>query len=86
MDDILLAVRRARANGNVAVACMGGVGRSGTVAACALIATGTTAAAAIARVRAVRHPTAVETGEQIGFVHHYERHVAERASDGRFAP
>ena len=79
MDEILEVTRRARQAGDVAVACMGGVGRTGTVAACALVACGSRADAAIDRVRAVRHPTAVETGEQIGFVHHYERHVARRA-------
>ena len=77
MDEILGLIRDARRSGDVAVACMGGVGRTGTVAACAMVAAGASADAAIARVRAVRHPTAVETGEQIGFVHHYERHVAE---------
>ena len=79
MDAIIDDLRRARTAGDVAVACMGGVGRSGTVAACAMVAGGASAAAAIARVRAVRHPNAVETAEQIGFVHHYERHVAEGA-------
>jgi len=65
---------------------MGGVGRSGMVAACALVAAGWSADAAIARVRAVRHPTAVETHEQIGFVQCYERHIARRESEGRVAP
>ena len=86
MDAILDRIGRARASGDAAVACLGGVGRTATGAACALVAAGATADEAIARVRAVRHPTAVETGEQIGFVHHYERHVAERARAGRFAP
>lgn len=86
MDDILALVDRGRAGGDVAVACMGGVGRTGTVAACALVAAGATAEAAIERVRAVRHPSAVETGEQIGFVHHYERHIAQRAGQRSLAP
>ena len=77
MDDILADLTAARAAGDVAVACMGGVGRSGTVAACALVASGASASQAIARVRAVRHPTAVETAEQVAFVKAYERHVAE---------
>jgi hypothetical protein len=47
------------------------------VAACALVAAGRTASAAIDRVRAVRHPTAVETAGQVAFVEHYERHIAE---------
>jgi protein-tyrosine phosphatase len=78
MDELLGDVDAARTTGNVGVACMGGVGRTGTVAACAMVALGRTADAAIARVRAVRHPSAVETSEQIGFVRGYERHVAER--------
>ena len=83
MDAILSSVDVARAAGNAAVACMGGVGRAGMVAACALIAGGSSAEDAIARVRAVRHPTAVETAGQVAFVKGYERHVAGpgRASD-----
>ncbi len=65
---ILSEIRDGRANGDVAVACMGGVGRSGTVAACAVVAGGTSPAAAIALVRAVRHPSAVETVAQERFV------------------
>jgi len=87
MDDLLVAVEVARADGDVAVACMGGVGRTGTVAACALVAAGAHAEQAIRRVRAVRHPTAVETAEQEAFVHAYERHVAEgRHRSARVAP
>lgn len=87
MDEILAGVTAARSSGDVAVACMGGVGRSGTVAACALVAAGASASEAIARVRAVRHPTAVETVEQVAFVKAYERHVAERGSAShKFAP
>ena len=86
MDELLARIDHARGGGDVAVACMGGVGRTGTVAACALVAAGWSADAAIARVRAVRHPTAVETYEQMVFVQHYERHVASRESEGRVAP
>jgi protein-tyrosine phosphatase len=68
MRTILAAIRERRRSGNVAVACMGGVGRSGTVAACALVEAGMTAGQAIATVRSVRHPTAVETMEQERFV------------------
>jgi protein-tyrosine phosphatase len=78
MDRILASVADGRRTANVAVACMGGVGRTGTVAACALVAAGWDAASAIRRVREVRHPTAVETSEQERFVDEYERHVAER--------
>jgi protein-tyrosine phosphatase len=81
MEAILAAIRTARRTGNVAVACMGGVGRTGSVAACALVAAGWGAADAIARVRAVRHPEAVETAAQEAFVNRYERHVAARGRE-----
>jgi protein-tyrosine phosphatase len=68
---ILGDVDEARSRGDVAVACMGGVGRSGTVAACALVRGGRSAAEAIHRVREVRHPTAVETDAQQRFVRSY---------------
>jgi protein-tyrosine phosphatase len=78
---ILGEIREARATGNVAVACMGGVGRTGTVAACALVEGGMTPDEAIATVRAVRHPTAVETAEQERFVRSFaaERQAGERS-------
>jgi protein-tyrosine phosphatase len=78
MDAMLVTVTDARRAADAAVACMGGVGRAGTVAACALVAAGHSAMAAIRRVRQVRHPTAVETPGQVAFVEAYERHVAER--------
>lgn len=74
MDRILAVIGEARARGDVAVACMGGVGRTGTVAACALVEAGLSAADAIDVVRGVRHPTAVETPEQEAFVRAYARH------------
>jgi protein-tyrosine phosphatase len=73
MRSILGAIERARDDGDVAVACMGGVGRTGTVAACALVDGGWEAADAIAEVRRIRHPTAVETAEQVAFVEAYAR-------------
>lgn len=73
MDRILEAVDGGRTAGDVVVACMGGVGRTGMVAACALARTGISASAAIARVRAVRHPTAVETPAQEALVERYAR-------------
>lgn len=71
MDEILRSLVEARSMADVAVACMGGVGRTGTVAACALVAAGWSADAAIARVRELRHPTAVETVAQERFVQMY---------------
>ncbi|HET7686606.1 MAG TPA: protein-tyrosine phosphatase family protein [Candidatus Limnocylindria bacterium] len=74
MDRILAEIEGAREAGNVAVACMGGVGRTGTVTACALVARGVSPPDAIAEVRRVRHPEAVETAEQEAFVRAYARH------------
>ena len=73
MDEILRSVVAGRDSADVAVACMGGVGRTGTVAACALVAAGWEADAAIARVRELRHPMAVETEAQERFVQTYWR-------------
>lgn len=73
MCEILDALDRARSEGDAAVACMGGVGRTGTVAACALVRAGWKPEAAIERVRALRHPTAVETRDQVLFVHDFAR-------------
>lgn len=87
MDETLSVLATARRAADVAVACMGGVGRTGTVAACALVAAGHSARGAIERVRELRHPTAVETQEQVAFVHAYERHVAARRNaSGKVAP
>jgi protein-tyrosine phosphatase len=76
MTAIVDSIAAARGLGAVAVACMGGVGRSGLVVACALVAAGWDAEAAIGRVREVRHPTAVETPAQEDFVRkfHLDRH------------
>jgi len=71
MQRILDDLRTGRARGNVAVACMGGVGRTGTVAACALLEGGLSAEKAIAVVRKARHPGAVETASQQEFVRRF---------------
>ncbi|MGH2384844.1 MAG: hypothetical protein ACRDGB_07335, partial [Candidatus Limnocylindria bacterium] len=71
MDSILASLAEARSVSDAAVACMGGVGRTGTVAACALVLAGWQPEAAIARVRNIRHPTAVETPSQEQFVRTY---------------
>jgi protein-tyrosine phosphatase len=68
MEAILAEIREGRREANVAVACMGGVGRTGTVAACALVQAGRSAPEAIGIVRQVRHPSAVETVDQERFV------------------
>jgi protein-tyrosine phosphatase len=84
MNAILASIRGARARGDVAVACMGGVGRTGTVAACALVAAGWDPDAAIARVRRVRHPSAVETPAQMAFVRKF--HLERHEPDAKVAP
>jgi protein-tyrosine phosphatase len=71
MDRILEDVRDGRRSANVAVACMGGVGRTGTVAACALVEAGLDPDEAIAAVREARHPGAVETAAQQAFVRRF---------------
>lgn len=73
MERIQARIHEGRAEGDVTVACMGGVGRTGMVAACALVEAGLSASAAIARVRAVRHPDAVETQVQERLVATWER-------------
>jgi protein-tyrosine phosphatase len=78
MDVIQADVEEARARGDVAVACMGGVGRTGTVAACALVRAGASPGEAIARVREVRHPEAVETAAQERLVATYAQRLARR--------
>jgi protein-tyrosine phosphatase/nicotinamidase-related amidase/aminoglycoside phosphotransferase (APT) family kinase protein len=52
----------------VVVTCMSGLGRSGTVAACCLVAAGMSPDAAIAAVRTARGPRALETIAQENFV------------------
>jgi protein-tyrosine phosphatase len=71
VDEVLAEIHEERGRGDVVVACMGGVGRSGTIAACALVAAGLSPDGAIAHLRVVRHPTAVETPEQVEFVAAY---------------
>jgi protein-tyrosine phosphatase len=86
MDTILAELRAGLARGSVAVACMGGVGRTGMVAACALVAGGLHPEEAIAQVRSVRHPEAVETEQQRSFVHAYAAHVTATRRAPRLRP
>lgn len=58
---------------NVVVHCMGGIGRSGTVAACVLVSSGLTPEQAIAAVRRARDPRSVETIAQERFVARWAR-------------
>ncbi|MHC4391421.1 MAG: phosphatase domain-containing putative toxin, partial [Planctomycetota bacterium] len=61
------------AGGRVVCHCMGGLGRSGTIAACVLQQYGATASDAVAAVRETRGPRAVETRAQDLFVGAYVR-------------
>lgn len=56
---------------NVVLHCMGGLGRTGTVAACLLVARGLRADDAVAAVRRARGPRAIEIADQARFVADY---------------
>jgi protein-tyrosine phosphatase/nicotinamidase-related amidase len=62
------ALTRLRRGERVVFHCLGGLGRSGTLAACTLTALGVTPPDAIARVREARGPRALETALQEEFV------------------
>lgn len=64
---IALAVARVTDGKTVVFHCRGGLGRAGTMAACALVRLGELPEAAISRVRRAR-PGAIETREQERFV------------------
>jgi protein-tyrosine phosphatase len=73
-SDLVRWCREATLRGDsVVVTCMGGLGRSGTVVACCLVAAGLTANAAIASVRDARGPRALETIAQETFVGAFAR-------------
>ncbi len=58
--------------GRVLLHCVGGLGRSGTAAACYLVASGMEPDDAIAAVRRARSPRAIESALQERFVRGYE--------------
>ena len=67
--DLVRWIEEARTSGhNVVLHCMGGLGRAGTVAACAMVGRGATPDAAITAVRNARGPRAVEIASQADFV------------------
>ena len=65
-------VERMSLGETVVVHCLAGRGRSGTIAACCLVATGRAPAEAIGMVRKVR-PGAVEVASQVEFVKRFAR-------------
>jgi len=62
--------RELRRGGSVAVHCLGGVGRTGTMVACYLVSRGAASREAVAEVRA-RRPGSIQTAEQELVVHRY---------------
>ncbi len=62
--------RELRRGGSIAVHCLGGVGRTGTMVACYLVSRGAGPREAVAEVRA-RRPGSIQTGEQELVVHRY---------------
>jgi ADP-ribosyl-[dinitrogen reductase] hydrolase len=62
-------------SGKIVFCCMGGLGRTGMMAACLMIETGSSPATALAAVRGAR-PGTVENKAQEDFVLNYERTLA----------
>jgi len=66
--ELVRAIRiRLEAGDNVVIACRGGLGRTGMIAACTLIGAGLPAGESIDAVHAARHGT-IETDAQEAFV------------------
>lgn len=62
---------------NILLHCIGGWGRSGTIAACLLLHQGYDPDTAVALVRQARSPYCVETSRQFGFVRTYAQSLAD---------
>jgi len=83
MQELLSWISTALAEGGrVMVHCLGGLGRSGLVAASLLIARGMGAAKAIRTVRRCRSPKAIETARQEAFLQRFEAIVRADGGDG----
>jgi protein-tyrosine phosphatase len=77
--ELLVELRAAREHVDAAVACMGGVGRTGLVGSCALVEGGLAPGEAIEVIRRLRHPDAVETAVQQQFVETYADWTVRRS-------
>jgi len=77
IDKFVSSVEAARAGGRrVAVHCLAGLGRTGTMIACYLVHQGRTAREAIAEIRRLR-PGSVETVTQETAIEEYERRLRD---------
>ncbi|HEX7597072.1 MAG TPA: protein-tyrosine phosphatase family protein [Polyangia bacterium] len=77
------AIKTSAENGcNVAIHCIGGLGRTGTIAGCLLVRCGVAPDEAIRLLRQTRQTDAIpETAEQKDFVRHFADHLDESPSD-----
>ena len=61
---------------NILVHCVGGLGRTGLIAACYLVSQGITAQNAIQEIRKVRSKRAIESESQENFIYAFENRLA----------
>jgi atypical dual specificity phosphatase len=81
IDRCLSAIERANERGmGVAVHCTAGLGRTGVILACYFVARGTSAQAAMAKVRKLRTGS-IETDEQADAVVEFARRTGQRLND-----